>query len=486
MKATFAIIYVIMVNSFITAQTLSLYDAIQFALQNNSTIMYAVNQNYLSGFAQLNTVKAAYNPSMNVQVSLSRNLAKTQYQSLIQGEELYQVNQYQEIYPNFSIGQTYLTPFGSKLTLTGGLQTIVTGISSFNYQTQPTVGILYQQPLSSSGISSGHADLDQAELSFQQTDINYQLQREQLILNVIQSFFQYWQAGRSVEQTMADVESAKRVLEIAEMKLKQGSIAEFEVLNLRVQYNLAEDNLLQSENNYKTQKVSFLRILGANLDSTVQLKQNIEIDSIDFTLNEAYEKAFLNRLELKQAQISLSGTKLNCEQISSSLSPFLQLNANYNLSSNFETTFFRSFTLPKYGWNIIGTISIPVFDGDRTSSQLEISERNIAVQEENIKLMKEEIAIDIETRYRTLTLDMRRFNSLQLNLDVAAEALKIAELRFHSGDISSTEIENVRNRYNTARNTLDASKISYMIERAGLAKAMGELFKWIEGLKDKR
>ena len=103
--------------------------------------------------------------------------------------------------------------------------------------------------------------------------------------------------------------------------------------------------------------------------------------------------------------------------------------------------------------------------------------------ENDITLFKEEILIDLETQYRTLSLNLRRFNSLQLSLEAADEALKIAELRFNSGQITSTEIENVRNRYNSAKNTLDGVKVSYIIERAGLAKAMGELFIWIETLK---
>ena len=140
--------------------------------------------------------------------------------------------------------------------------------------------------------------------------------------------------------------------------------------------------------------------------------------------------------------------------------------------------------MPNYGWNILGTISIPIFDGGRTSYRAEISSRNIAIEKENLSLLKQDIAIDIEKRYRTLMLDVRRFKSLNFSLKAASEALNIAELRFNSGQISSTEIENVRDRFNASKNALDGAKISYIIERASLAKAMGNLFKWIESLKE--
>ena len=305
-----------------------------------------------------------------------------------------------------------------------------------------------------------------------------------MAISVIQSYFQLWEAEQSVIQSERDKESAEGILKIADLKLKQGNIAEFEELNLRVQYNLAKDNLLQEQNALKTQTISFLQLLGANIDSTITLDQNIRIDSINFTLEEATKRAMNNRLEIKQAEVSLAGDSLTLAQTSSSLSPTLQLNATYSFNSNFEPYFLQSFNMPNYGWNILGTISIPVFDGGRTTYRTEISSRNIAIQKENLSLLKQDIAIDIETQYRTLALDIRRFKSLNFSLKAASEALNIAELRFNSGQISSTEIENVRDRYNAARNALDGTKISYIIERANLAKAMGELFKWIESLKE--
>ena len=115
--------------------------------------------------------------------------------------------------------------------------------------------------------------------------------------------------------------------------------------------------------------------------------------------------------------------------------------------------------------------------------QTESADRSIAIQEMNIRLLEEEIRIEVEMRYRTMQLNLRRMGSLELSLASAAEALRIAELRFQSGEISSTEIENVRNRHNASRNALDGVRISHVLERATLAKAMGGLMDWVESMK---
>ncbi|MDP4173964.1 MAG: TolC family protein [Bacteroidota bacterium] len=226
-----------------------------------------------------------------------------------------------------------------------------------------------------------------------------------------------------------------------------------------------------------------MRILGTKPDSTILPEQNIRIDSIDFSFNEAFERAIKNRCELKQAEISIAKAKLNKDEISGSFSPIFQFSVLYNRSSNIEKNLIQSLNLPNYGLNLSGSISIPLFDGGRISSGVEIAERNILVQENNYQQLKEDIWADLEIRYRTLVLFIKRLGALQLSLETAAEALNIAELRFRSGEITSSEIENVRNRYTLAKNSLDNAKISCVIQRAGLAKAMGEFFPWVESLR---
>ncbi len=321
------------------------------------------------------------------------------------------------------------------------------------------------------------------------SEMGYKLQKDQFILSVIQAYYQLWQSIKSVDQSERDYESTKGVLEIAEIKLKSGSISGFEVINLRVQNRLAEDNLLQARNSLESQRISFYQLIGDTADmwhpgTVVPLDSYIPLDSMTINLDSAISVALDRRIELEQGEIAIEQSKLSRAQAASTSSPMLQLQALYNFSSSYELSFINSLTfLPNYGWSLQATVSIPILDGGRTTANIEAADRNVAIQEKSLSILKQNITIDIENRYRTLQLDLRRLNSLSLNLEAAGEALKIAELRFQTGQISSTEIEDIRDRYNTAENTLNQAKISCVLERAGLAEAMGELPRWIETLK---
>jgi outer membrane protein TolC len=458
---------------------MTVHQAIAKALAHNQTVLYGARLNMLNAATQRQSADAAYRPSLSIRLNASRSGSITQ----IPGMENVQDYRYQQLYPDLDVRQTILTPFGSKVSISGAVQTMLTGFNSLTYQTLPTLGLSYEQPLSWAGIVAGHADIVQADLALENSRRSFRLQQEQLVLSVLQSYFQLWQSTRTVEQSINDEESARRILEIAEVKLRSGTIAEFEVLNLRVQRRLAEDNLLQVRNLSKTQTISFMRLLGEAVDSSFKLTEHFKVDSLNVSLDSAVAGALMNRMELKQARDALTLARLNRGVVSSAISPVFGLNLSYNLRSNMESTFFRSLAMPNYGWGISGSITIPLLDGGQTALQTESADRSIAIQEMNIKLLEEEIRIEVETRYRTLQLNFRRMGSLELSLASAAEALKIAELRFQSGEISSTEIENVRNRHNASRNALDGVRISHVLERAALAKAMGGLMDWVESLK---
>lgn len=458
-------------------QPLTLYYSIHQALKHNETIMYSAHQNYLSAQAQLSVAESVFRTQVDLSLNTLRNYSRT-----LSGNTFFYANSHTTT-PDINLNYSLLTPLGSVTSLGIGYQTQVNGMSTF--YSFPSFNLTYQQPLSWSGIQSGHVDIIRSRKNFIFAKISYQLQKESLILSVVSTYFQLWQAFRNVEQGEHDLESAQRVLEIAELRLKAGQIAEFEVMNIRVQDQVAEDNLKVAQNSLQTQKRSFLRLLGQDLNTEFQLTEEIQMDTIDFDLEHAIQTAFQNRLEIKQREISLELAELSLKQTKASSYPSLYLSGNYSLSSQYEMPLTTALgELPNRYWSVQATLSLPILDGGARSKQVQMASYSYDIQRKNLQLFREDIAIEIEEYFRSLQLNQNRIKSLTLNLQIAEEALNIAELRFKQGQISSTEIENIRQRYTNAQRSLNSAKISYITQSAQLAKAMGILEEWVEGQKN--
>jgi outer membrane protein TolC len=470
-----------MAPSSLFSQPLTLHQAINLALAHNQTILVSARESHASSQAALAITEAAYSYHLDFSLATTRSYAKTAFEAL-NGGLFSQVTETQNLIPKFGLSRSLLTPLGSRTTLGFGLTTNVVGLPSRSYQLVPQFSINFQQPLGLAGMSVGHQDIVRARAGFVSAELGFQLQQEQLIIAVVNSYFQLWLAYRDIERARRELESAKRILQIAELRLRAKSVAESEVLNSRVQYLSAEDNLTVAENQLQNQRRSFAQLLGQDsLQTNVMLVDSIAMDTIRIALSDAVAQALANRREIRQAEISLELAELGVAAAASSNDPILHLSGSYSLSSKNDPSPWEAFgQFPSSAWSVQAGVSFPLLDGGIAKSQLDIAQSSRNIQQNNLQLLRQNIALEVEQIWRGLKLNERRMTTLALNVQIAEEALEIAELRFQHGQISSNEVEQVRSRYLATQESLNSAKVSYKIQSAALAQAMGRLGEWVE------
>jgi outer membrane protein TolC len=360
--------FVIALTEFVStlySQPLTLRQAINLALAHNQTILVSARESHASSQAVLAITEATYSHHVDFSLASTRSYVKTAFEAFNDGGSFSQVTETQNLVPKLGLSRSLLTPFGSRTTLGFGLTTNVVGLPSRSYQLVPQFSINFQQPLGLAGMSAGHQDVVRARAGFVSAELSYQLQQEQLIIAVVNSYFQLWLAYRDIERTRRELESAKRVLQIAELRLKAKSVAESEVLNSRVQYVSAEDNLVVAENQLQNQRRSFAQLLGQDsLQTTVTLVDSIVKDTIRVELSDAIAQALANRREIRQAEISLELAELGVAAAASSNDPVLHLSGSYSLSSKNDPSPWDAFgQFPSNAWSVQASVSFPLLDG---------------------------------------------------------------------------------------------------------------------------
>lgn len=481
-KSIFLFVRIVaMASSPLLSQPLTLRQAINLALTQNQTILFNSRESHASSQATLAVTEAAYSYHLDFSLATTRSYAKTAFESL-RSSPFSRVRETQDFVPKLGLARSWLTPLGSRTTLGFGLTTNMVGLPSRSYQLVPQFTMSFQQPLGLSGIAVGHQDIVRARANFLSAELSYQTQEEQLILAVVNGYFQLWSAFKDIARARRELESAQRILRIAELRLKAKSVAESEVLNSKVQSISAEDNLVVVENNLQNQWRRFAQLLGQDsLATTITLADSIAMDTVQITLTEATTHALTNRREIKQAEISLDLAELGVATTASSNDPVLHLSGSYSLSSKNDPSPWEAFgQFPSTAWSIQANVSFPILDGGAANSQIDIAQSSRNIQQNNLQLLRQNIALEVEQIWRGLKLNERRMATLTLNVQIAEEALKIAELRFQHGQISSNEVEQVRSRYLATQESLNSARVNYKIQSAALAQAMGRLDEWVE------
>jgi multidrug efflux system outer membrane protein len=240
--------------------------------------------------------------------------------------------------------------------------------------------------------------------------------------------------------------------------------------------------LVVAENQLQNQRRNFAQLLGQDsLQATITLVDSIAMDTIRIELAGAIAQALANRREVRQAEISLELADLGVAAAASSNDPVLYLTGSYTLSSKNDPSPWKAFgQFPSNTWSVQANIAFPILDGGAAKSQLDIAQSSRNIQQNNLALLRQNIGLEVEQIWRGLKLNDRRMATLALNVQIAEEALNIAELRFQHGQISSNEVEQVRSRYLATQESLNGAKVSYKIQSAALAQATGRLEEWVE------
>ena len=455
------------------SKSLNLSRAIEYALEHNQTIMFRARREFKSAEAQFRISQSYLRPN----VDLTLNTARSYFRSA--EKNIRQASESQTTSPSVSLNYNIPTPLGSQTSLGLGYQTQWHGLGTV--YSSPDFRIQYSQPLSLAGIQSGHLEYIRAKKSYIQSQLNFQSTKEDLILQVIRAYFQLWESFRNLEQIEADLKTTRNLLHVAELKLKAGQISEYEVMNTRVQYQDSEDNLELLTYRIRTQQRGFNRLLGVELKTKFDLTEEPRITALPYDSDTAVDLAFKNRLDYKSQLIEMELNQLALKQSQATAFPTLNISGNYSLSSQYNVPFTTALSnFPYRSWNVSATVTIPIYDGGVRANQIQIARNAYDIRMNRFQLFREQMIMEIEERFFSLEMHQKRIKSLAVSLEIAHDAYKAAELRFTEGQISATEIENVRQQYNNKQQAVLNAKIEYMIGSAELARELGVLEQWIK------
>ena len=237
---------------------------------------------------------------------------------------------------------------------------------------------------------------------------------------------------------------------------------------VRAQVQLARDrqSLLVARDNYQTTLLNLARFLGLVPGTPIELAEQLEFKHVEApeigqavqTALEArpdYRSLFSQRESLVEQQKASHARYL----------PTLSLSGDYGaLGRNFGS-------MPGIG-EIQGTISITLFDKDRSGERKQLESR---VQQLNEQM--DDLARGIEQEVRKAMLDLdsteQQVTVTQDALDLAQQELRLAEDRFRNGVTDNIEVITAQSALESAQDDRIAALARHADARAALARALG-------------
>jgi len=457
---------------------LSLKKAVETALVNGSEIK-AAEERLKLGQAQLDSVLANYTPKTGLVFSTSRRLDEinnalntdtTSPDQTMTSNTTTQTNR--EAKYQWKMDKLVSSSLGGKLSTTIDVGVTMNDSSS---SLGPAINIDYLQPLTKDGRIAGYSPLSKSLNTWHTVQNQYDLDKQNIIFNVIRSYYNFVKAVQLVKFTEENLKQTQKQLETAKIQFRLGNLAEIEASKMEVQLSRDQSNLIDAKKNYRSLQEQLAILIGQPDLNSINPVEMINYSPVDIRQNDMTNKALKERKELKHLLYSRENLTIDLSDMKSTDDSFLSLNASFQRKGEQRTINKALNRLEQDSWRIGATLTIPLDDNGTTKSRTAQILSQLSDLSINIKKTKDQIIFEVNDAIRNLQSAKVRYEILEKTLNLAQENLSIDELRFSRGVIASNDLQRTQLELLQLKVDRFSALVDYKLSEIELTKAAGVL-----------
>ena len=412
-------------------KTLTLDEAINIALQKNSTLQKSINtlETYESGLL------ASYGSLLpSIAASGTWNWSRTEGgTTLIQGIPIEAPTRETR---NYTVGG------GASLTLFDGLA---------NY----------------AGVSQSKNDLDAARFSLERL-------KQDIVFQTISLYYDVINTKELLKVKEDDVRQAQKNLETISERNKLGAVTLADVYAQQVTLGNAELEEIRTRNNLETTKADLLYYLGLDVLEEYTFPEEFTTDEKEMMENDVsilVSDAMANRFDYKSALLQLESAKDGITIARGGHFPSLTGSLGYGTSADRMSDLFE---FNSYSAGL--TLSIPIFSGWSIDDRVELATVNALNREVELTDLERDIKRNIQKTHLDLQAAEKSLNVAEKNVEAAQENLRIEEEKYSLGSSKLLDVLTATTYYTNARVNYINAQFAYIV--------LSEQLKYFTGVLD--
>lgn len=337
--------------------------------------------------------------------------------------------------------------------------------------------------------------IQQANYSYKAAEMDYKQAQDNLVLNVILAYMQVIAGEDVLTVSKAQLDVTKKQIERMEVLVKEGSVGNFQLTDMKGQMANEEINIVNLENSLQQSKLSLCQLMNVNYDAALSLDRNaislsdaIYTQSSSEVISAAFQYMALikaNEFRVKSAEktiqvakgalyptLSLSGaTGSSYSSLFTRLNPtgLTEINTGaYIKNGTIRTPVFaeqQNFNPSKVGYftqmeNNLGfftgvSLQIPLFNGFQARNRIKLAKISLKSTELDASNTQYQLRQNIEQSWLNMNASFKRYAALKDQVLNFEESFRAATVRFESGVINAAE-------FLIAKNNLDRSKVNWV------------------------
>ncbi|MCE9841439.1 outer membrane channel protein TolC [Proteus terrae] len=324
--------------------------------------------------------------------------------------------------------------------------------------------------------------LNMQEKTAGMSDVTYQTSQQKLILDTATAYFDVLRAIDSLSFIEAQKEQVYRQLDQTTQRFNVGLVAITDVQNARANYDsvLAQEVVGRNQLDNALEKlrqvsgIYYINLASLNIDRF----STTSPDSIEKLLKDAEER----NLSLLSARLGQDLARENIRLAQSGHLPTVDLNASTGVSNSHS----HGSALPPAtvgnsrnsynGQNSIGlSVSIPLYTGGRTSSQVEQAQYGFTSASEQLESVYRSIVQIARSSYNNISASISSIKAYQQVVVSAQSSLDATEAGYQVGTRTIVDVLNATTTLYDAKQKLSNARYDYLINQLNIEYARGTL-----------
>jgi len=293
-----------------------------------------------------------------------------------------------------------------------------------------------------------------------------------LILNVKEAYFGILKTEKLKNVARQSVELLEAQLRVSQAFYDEGIIAKNDLLQTEVQMAQARQDMITATNRVEIAKSLFNTLLRRGLNQEVTVKDILDYNPVELTLDQCMEGAELNRTEIKEVLVNIRSAEKNVDLAKSKYYPLVTLIGNYQREDD-DILLDADPGEDVDNWTITVKGEWTFWEWRKKQHDVAAARAGLAKVNHLLGEVKDNIQLEVKEAYLSLREAEKNIQVAKTAVTQAEENYRMNEERYKQQVATSTDVLDALTLLTRARANYFNALSDHNISWARLERAMG-------------
>jgi len=300
-----------------------------------------------------------------------------------------------------------------------------------------------------------------------------------LAVTVTKDYYALVTAQRKYATAQQGAQQSARFLEVTRQQERLGQVARSDVVKADLQDRQQQQNYREAQVAMEAARLSLAVLISSTFDENFTVVDDLRAAPALPPFDDVRGMAARSNADLLAADQSLRAAAEEVRAARNAFYPTLVVDAVYGIEAN-EFALHSAISaepqygiLPNLGYFITANLTVPIWDWGGLRSKLQQSEARRRLAQVSLTQAQRLALSNLYSMYNEAIAAKAGVENLQQVADLAAESLRLTNLRYQAGESTALEVVDAQNTLVQTRNAADDAETRYRVALAQLQTLTG-------------